>query len=155
MSKAFDLVNHQILLEILNSLGFRGHFSTLLKNYLSGHKFRIKSNYNYSQYYEINRGVPQGSIISPILYSLYVYNFSDVHSNVIQYADDSSIIFFYKNTFDLQNTINCVAQKVQQFMERKQLLLNTEKTEIVLFDDNSVSYIDFLNTNFTNHTWNS
>ena len=45
MSKAFDLVNHQILLEILNSLGFRGHFSTLLKNYLSGSKFRIKSNY--------------------------------------------------------------------------------------------------------------
>ena len=59
MSKAFDLVNRQILLEFLNSFGFRGYFSSLLKTFLSGRKFRIKSNYNYSQYYEINRSVLQ------------------------------------------------------------------------------------------------
>ena len=83
LSKAFDTVNHNILLDILCSIGFRGHFNLLLQSYLHNRSFRIKQNTIYFSYNNIMRGVPQGSIISPILYSLYVYDFSTIHPNAV------------------------------------------------------------------------
>ena len=69
-SKAFDTVHHETLLSILHSLGFRGHFYNILADYLSGRHFRVKLNGTFSQYSPISQGVPQGSIISPLLYCL-------------------------------------------------------------------------------------
>ena len=50
----------------------------------------------------IKRGVPQGAILSPILYSLYVHNFASIHPDIIQYVDDTTIIIPYKYISDLQ-----------------------------------------------------
>ena len=91
------------------------------------------------------RGVPQGSIISPILYSLYVYDFSTIHPNVIQYADDSTIMIQYKSKNDLQTNIAQIGMKIEEYMANRNLVLNEEKTEIILFNSDDISDLLFMN----------
>ena len=127
MSKAFDMVNHEKLLLVLSNLGFRGLFNNLIKSCLSDRVFRIKTNDDYSEYLPVQRGVPQGGIISPIIFCLYVNDLSSVHEKVVQYADDSTLIIPYTDIKELQTK------------------LNANKTEIVLFGDKKLTQLYFKN----------
>ena len=127
------MVEHHSLLNTLDSLGFRGHFHTLLKNYLSNRLFSIK---NSDHEYQITRAVPQGSILSPILFSLYVNDFNTIHADTIQYADDTTFVISYNDDEHLFQII----KKIE-----RNLIIYTEKTEIILFKDNKLKSIQFLN----------
>ena len=147
LSKAFDMVDHQTLLNVLNSLGFRGHFQKLMKNYLNDRSFRIKYNNTLSENYKITRGVPQGSIISPILYSIYVNDFSIADTKIIQYADDSTIIVKYSNLQQLSQYLDEISKSLSNYILQKRLMINKEKTKIIIFGDNTLKNVKFLETN--------
>ena len=146
LSKAFDSVNHDTLTRILYQLGFRGHFLKLLESYLSERTFRIRVNDFFTTTSKISRGVPQGSIISPILYSLYVHHLNSVHSDIIQYADDTTVIVRYKDLTSLQNKLNTISANLTKFLASLNLRLNTEKTEILLFKERTEIDLEFCNT---------
>lgn len=150
LSKAFDCVNHNTLISILYHLGFRGHACNLIKSYLSNREFTIKYNNACSNCFPILRGVPQGSLLSPILYSLYVSDINKVcEGNIVQYADDSSIIINYVSLPNLQAKLNGISLSLDTYFSSLNLKLNKEKTEIMLFGDNSKTELKLLDTTIT------
>ena len=110
-SNAFDSVSHSILLNKLYNMGIRGTFIKLLGSFLDNRKAYVKYNSTKSKLMEINSGTPQGSKISPTLYSLYVSDLVEAvnNSNLYQFADDSVIVKVIKNESDqllLQSDLN-------------------------------------------------
>jgi len=144
LSKAFDMVNHVKLLNILHNHGFRGHFFSLLDSYLQNRTYSVKINDSFSAPSKITNGVPQGSIISPLLYCLYVTEFSCVHENVIQYADDSTLIISYDSLEHLQLSIGTIEKRLIKFINDRSLVLNALKTEIILFGEKMDQKLNFM-----------
>lgn len=134
LSRAFDCVNHNKLIQILYSLGIRGHGNQLIKSYLTDRQFRIKYNEDTSCYSPILRGVPQGGLLSPLLYNLYVFNFSSLSRDVIQYADDSTIIIPFDNCLELQFTLDILSSNLCTYFNHLDLSLNVNKTQMMLFN---------------------
>lgn len=145
-SKAFDTVNHKILLNILYSLGFRGKIYDLFDSYLRNRFFRVKFAGSCSKYLPVERGVPQGSVLGPLLYSIYVHDFNKVVSDsIVQYADDTTF-FIPFNTYDnLHNSLNTLGDKLHRYCLVRNLSLNPDKTVIVIFGVSNISSIYFLN----------
>ena len=91
LSKAFDVISHKILIHKLNIYGIRGIVSKWLENYLSGRKQFVNINNKISMMSNITCGVPQGSILGPLLYLVYVNDISrSCDMNILSFADDTT-----------------------------------------------------------------
>ena len=91
ISKAFDTVSHSILLNKLWSIGITGTLWTWFKDYLSNRYQRVTINNSYSDLLPVNSGVPQGSILGPLLFLVYINDMSSYihHSQLLKFADDT------------------------------------------------------------------
>lgn len=91
-SKAFDRVNHDILLQKLDAIGVRGNALKWINSYLVGRKIQVRVDGHLSSNYDVKTGVPQGSHLGPILFNIFIndigVNFS---SEYLLYADDLKI----------------------------------------------------------------
>jgi len=93
LSKAFDTVDHEILLSKLNHCGVRGVELSWFENYLSGRKQSVQFDNMKSESKKVTVGVPQGSILGPLLFTVMINDiFNSVDVPIICYADDSTII---------------------------------------------------------------
>ena len=104
--KAFDMVNHTVLLQKLYKYGIRGMAHSWFTCYLSNRKQFVSYNNTHSEYKTIQCGVPQGSIIGPILFLLYIndmVNASEVLFPIL-FADDSNFFFFFFFFFYISHT---------------------------------------------------
>lgn len=92
LAKAFDTVNHKILLDKLYNYGIRGKAHEHILNYLQNRKQCVKCNDYVSDYCEINTGVPQGTVLGPLLFILYVNDLlTSIHGDlIVSYADDTA-----------------------------------------------------------------
>lgn len=135
LSKAFDSVDHQILKQRLVNIGLSEQATNWISNYLSDRSQKVKCDNQCSDDLPIIRGVPQGSILGPLLFTIYI---NDVGQNVIDadchfYADDMIIYSFASSlteaTVNLQKAFNVVCNS---FSELK-LSLNVNKTKLMLF----------------------
>ncbi|XP_049789668.1 uncharacterized protein LOC126195196 [Schistocerca nitens] len=138
LSKAFDTVNHDLLLQKLARYGFQGKSLSWMSSYLANRKQRVLININGKKFlsgWKITQlGVPQGSILGPLLFLYYINDMPcQVQSDTILYADDSTAVVCCKNEVDLIRHIEQTLGEVEAWVKNNNLTLNFTKTEIVHF----------------------
>ena len=107
LSKAFDTINHNLLLAKLGAYGFELSSIKLLRNYLSNRKQRTKINGNFSSWMDILCGVPQGSILGPLLFNIFIndiFNFVE-NTRLCNYADDNTLYSSHQNYDMVRETL--------------------------------------------------
>ena len=103
LQKAFDTIDHQILLKKMKYLGFSKNTITSFKSYLCEQQFKISINTTYSSPASLLCGVPQGSILGPLLFLLYQNNLPQaVVGNSLLCADDTCIVFQHKSEIETE-----------------------------------------------------
>jgi len=136
-SKAFDTLDHRIALKKLFDFGFSKESLKWIHNYLSKRKQYVLLNDLKSDLLTTNYGVPQGSILGPVLFNLYVSDLQQICSNntkTAQYADDTTI-YKHSKVKDLDQCIedmNLTLDKLHEWSESTNLALNHEKTKAML-----------------------
>lgn len=139
LSRAFDSLDHQILLDKLNNVGIRGVPLQLFKNYLSNRVQTVFCNSKFSSFGTIKQGVPQGSILGPILFLIYINDLVNVSENCkyVIFADDTTLLFADKNILMLHNILKHELGLVKQWITHNKLNLNLNKTNLIFFKNRS------------------
>ena len=133
--KAFDCVQHTVLLDKLKQLNVKDEVQDWVRNYLLERKQRVLANGTYSSFQHVTQGVPQGSVLGPLLYIIYANDLVKTvkHCKIAMYADDTVIYTantdFETSVVDLQTDMNSLAS----WCESNGLTVNTEKTKLMLF----------------------
>ena len=134
-SKAFDTINHKILFSKLNHYGIRGVALDWIQSYLNNRSQFVCFNDVNSSYSNITCGVPQGSILGPLLFLIYINNLSNISTLLftILFADDTNIFLQSKNIDDLVKQMNLELSKIVMWLEVNRLSLNIKKTHFMIF----------------------
>ena len=134
LSKAFDCLNHRILLHKLHYYGIRDTSLLLLQNYLSERTQFVAHDNIKSNIAEITTGVPQGSILGPFLFLVYMNDFSKSSNklNMINYADDTTLISTV-NSFISSEEITEELDKINRWIRANKLTINVGKTKAMFF----------------------
>ena len=135
VKKAFDTVNHEILFDKLEFYGFRGHSLSLLKSYLTGRTQFCTVNGKNSESLPIRCGVPQGSVLGPLLFILYVNDIQHcINKEYIKlFADDTGIFIFNHDLNLLLSEASNNMKKIDAWFSANKLALSLEKTNFLLF----------------------
>ena len=136
LSKAFDTVDHDILLKKMEHYGIRGHALDWFHDYLSNRMQYVVVNGVKSDLSRVLYGVPQGSVLGPLLFLLYINDFINCSSilnfNFILFADDTSITLSNSKISTLIHLLNKELHNVVTWLQCNKLSLNFEKTKYVL-----------------------
>ena len=135
LRKAFDTVNHEILLRKLEHYGIRGMAQNWFKSYLTNRKQYVSLNGESSELKQIACGVPQGSCLGPLLFLLYINDLPNI-SEVLHFylfADDTNIYYEADNMEKLETVINKELRKLGTWLIVNRLSLNIDKTNFLIF----------------------
>lgn len=148
LQKAFDTVNHEILLGKLANMGIRGNILQWIKSYLNNREIYTFINGSESNRYPINIGVPQGSVLSPLLFLVYINDFYRAlnDTKLRLFADDSNAFVISDNLTELFNKANYALKLIQIWLAANQLSLNYSKTNYILFKP-STRDVDYITAN--------
>lgn len=138
LTKAFDSIPHNILIQKIIHLGFPDHFIDFAKSYLADRKQSVVINAVRSNPSPVNFGVPQGSVLGPFLFVLFINDLPDVirHSNIYLYADDIKIYKTIKSTSDtdlLQSDLNAT----DKWLKLNGLIISPHKSAILTIGNNA------------------
>jgi len=149
LQKAVDCVNHNILLTKLEFYGITGITYKLIKSYLGGRYQRVVLNNHSSSlcsnWGEITHGVPQGSILGPLLFLLYINDLPQItsdNSKIVLCAEDTNIIITNPNPTNFENCVNNIFQHINEWFSTNSLSLNLDKTHYMQFVTKNSSLID-------------
>jgi len=135
LQKAFDTVDHSILLKKLQNYGFRGITNDWFKSYLSDRKQFVTISGHESDHKNIKHGVPQGSVLGPILFILYINDLSNaiIYSRTFNFADDTAILYSDMNPKRIKKRVNVDLKILLKWLKANKIQLNVAKTEVILF----------------------
>lgn len=135
LKKAFDVINHYLLLRKLERYGIRGNALDLLKSYLANRMQFISSNGVNGESSIIDTGVPQGSVLGPLLFIIYINDLSRVqlHGNVRLLADDTAITYSHRDARNITRMMQADLQTLHDYFTSNLLFLNLSKTVFLIF----------------------
>lgn len=142
LTKAFDLVNHYLLLDKLHNIGLCKQSLFWFNSYLHFRRQSVAFNGCFSQYTVMENGVPQGSCLGPLLFSIFINDLPNVCSNcnILLYADDT-VIYSAKRDFNLiESSLQSDFDDIQKWFNANGLILNKTKSYSMLFDNRSTRY---------------
>ena len=152
LSKAFDMIEHTIMLQKLELFGVRGVCLTWFRSYLENRRMRVKcrvtnsQNEMLSEYHTVNFGTPQGSCLGPLILLIFVndmqMHLTDVDS--VQFADDTTILFSHQNEVYLQYCIERELNILNDWFKANKLTLNVDKSVFLLFNRTGLKQINEL-----------
>lgn len=143
--KAFDSVNHKVLLVKLKSLGFQDAAYELLKSYLHNRKQHVQIKNIVSESAEINCGVPQGSILGPLFFLLFLNDLFDIQffGKLQLYADDAAFIYSASTEEVLRNQMQTDLNLLATWCDQNVMTVNVNKTNYLIFDKSLNLYLSY------------
>ena len=135
LKKAFDTVNHNLLLDKLNYYGFRGIVNQWFSSYLSNRTQTTEIGSHISSKLNINCGVPQGSVLGPLLFLFYINDIQYCSSKLqfFLFADDSNALYAHKDLKTLELTVNPKLHNLYNWLTSNKLSLNIKNSNYVIF----------------------
>ena len=142
LEKAFDYVNHDVLLSKLKLYGISDKDFQLYQSYLGNRYCRTaiysdsENSHKVSNWARVRHGVPQGSVLGPLLFLLYINDLSRIINKTsapVIFADDTNILFAHSNPIDFNKNIYIIFITLNKWLRANQLSLNFNKTNYVHF----------------------
>lgn len=136
IKKAFDTVSVPILIKRLEDIGIRGVALSLFSDYLNGRTQQVKIGQYISSESSVAYGVPQGSVLGPTLFLIYINSLCNMNINagrVFSYADDTSIVFVGNTWESVRRAAETGLAEVASWLKANLLTLNTEKSNFIAF----------------------
>ena len=152
LSKAFDCLNHDLLIAKLNAYGCDVNTLKLFYSYLTNRLQRVRVNSSYSSWSEIIYGVPQGSILGPLLFNIYLsdlFMFSE-NSNIVNYADDNSPFCCDKDTTSVIEQLEYDTKALLEWFKTNGLKANPDKFQLILNETDEKYFIEIGNIKIFN-----
>ena len=131
------MVDHSLILQKLNYYGIRGIAHEWFKSYLTGRKQYVCVNGKTSNIDNLSHGVPQGSILGPLLFLIFINDLPNIFpiAHFVLYADDANIIVTGKTVEEIENKINFLIPALTKWAGLNSLKLNTTKTKYMLISN--------------------
>ena len=147
LQKAFDTVDHKILLSEINHYGIKGIPYEWFKSYLTNRQQFTTVNNKQSELSSIEFGVPLGSILGLLLFLVYINDLSKttIFSSVQHFADDTNILCVSSSLKDINKKINYDLSNLVQWLRANKISLNVSKIEIVIFKSHSKQITEHVN----------
>ena len=129
LSKAFDTIHHDLMIAKLGAYGFSQDVLQYMRSYLTNRQQRVPVNNYFSTWENIIAGVPQCSILEPLLFNIYINNLSLFVSNsyLSNHADDNTLYAFGYNLEETKNTLRFDFNLVSKWFEENYMVLNADK----------------------------
>ena len=139
LSKAFDCVNHGLLIAKLSAYGLNKDALQLIRSYLSNRLQRVKINNSFSDWKEIKIGVPQGSVLGPLLFNVFINDiFWFVHrTKICNYADDTTIFACHPDLDTIIKQLEEDSSVIVKWFSDNFLKLNDDKCHLMIFGEKS------------------
>lgn len=139
LRKAFDTVSHTLLLERLHSYGVRGVALDLFRSYLTDRFQSVRLNGHLSDKLRIEYGVPQGTVLGPILFTVYINPLCnmDIKGKITAFADDTALLFADSEWNAVERKAEEGLRMVKRWLDMNLLSLNIQKTHYLCFSPNS------------------
>lgn len=151
LSKAFDTVSHDLLLQTLEDIGIRDKCLDLFASYLNNRIQCARVNGVLSESLVIEYGVPQGTVLGPLLFSIYVNGLflTESRGDIITFADDTAIFYKANSWEELKSIAETDISNIKKWFDNKLLTINFEKTFYLPFSCNKTKLPSFQQLNIT------
>ena len=139
MSKAFDKVKHATLIQDLFSIGISGTALKWFRDYLSGRHQRVRMGSRLGRTVPCTCGVPQGSVLGPMLFSIYTRDVpsESMPASSLQFADDIALTCARRTAQEVSDALSLAVTSLSSWLDARGLVLNAKKSNVLVFTSNS------------------